>query len=215
MQKWLEIATENILLNSVNKIDFNSAKEEWLITEKVIDNYVIDCNDLPCCELCCHEKLRWQFEIQNKLNGNKLLVGSTCITKFDIPVSTNNAAIFHGKIRDDLLLYRIRLIKDQYVKNHIKELFKYIKERVQVEKIEEIEKYWINENCLTPDMAVAFISLCIKTKLNIQELEITISIKRIDEKIGILHMKNEEYEIIKPYLDEKQVKRCNEIRKKT
>ncbi len=212
MNKWITVATQTLLAKSAQANDFNKAKEEWFVTEKVFDSYLLQCNELPACELCHHEKIRWQFEIQNKINKNTLLVGSTCITKFDIPASTNNITFFHGKIRDSLLLYRIKIIKDQYIKNHILELLNQTKNNEDNNKIKEIERFWIENECFTPQMAYEFINKCKQNSINIHEIVITITLRKIDYRIEILHMKNDEYSLIIPYLGENQILRCNKIR---
>lgn len=215
MRNWIDVATDNLLASSVDQRDFANAKKEWVITDKVIDNYLLlnsDCQ-LPFCELCHHEKLRWQFEIQNINNRNRLLVGSTCITKFDIPVSASNTTVFHGEIRDGLLLYRIKMIKEQYIKKHIADLFKCIRDEEEVHRVHEIEEYWISNNCFTPMMAVSFITLCELKTIDIHEVELSISLKRLDDRIEILHLGNNDFNKIKPYLNEKQIARCKEIRK--
>ena len=212
MSKWITIATENLLANSADVKDFDEAIKEWFVTEKVIDSYLVQCSELPACELCRHEKIRWQFEIQNKRNKNTLLVGSTCITKFDIPASTNNVTFFHGKIRDSLLLYRIKTIKDQYIKKHILGLLNQTNNNEDNSKIKEIENFWIDNECFTPQMAYEFINKCKQNNIDIHEIEINITLRKIDYKIEILHMNNDEYSLIIPYLDENQILRCNEIR---
>jgi hypothetical protein len=215
MKKWLEIATENLLSSSVEQSDFDNAKKEWVITEHVIDNYMGNSGFLPFCELCHHEKLRWQFEIQNKNNNKKLLVGSTCITKFDIPVSANNTSLFHGKIRDGLLLYRIKVIKEEYIRKHIADLFRNIRNEEEIHQIQRIEEYWNVNNCFTPIMATLFITLCEKNQIDIHEVELSISLKRLDERIEVLRLSKTSFSKLLPFLNDNQIKRCKEIRKET
>jgi hypothetical protein len=219
MKKWLEIATENLLAKSLEQTDFDQATEEWRVTEKVIDNYLSGNGDLPSCELCRHEKLRWQFEIVNRHNQNALLVGSNCITKFDIPISSNAATVFHGKIRDGLLLHRIAEIKSQYVKNHIAELLERLKGgrsaegARDVELIERIERHWSATNAFTPRMAADFVGMCARHAIDIREIELNVSLRTIDDRIEVLRLGQGEYERIVPYLDEGQARRCAEIRR--
>lgn len=44
----------------------------------------IPIQEWPNCELCGHESIRWGYHITNLLNENKLIIGSKCITRFDI-----------------------------------------------------------------------------------------------------------------------------------
>ncbi|OQO55480.1 hypothetical protein BHG15_13620 [Enterococcus hirae] len=34
------------------------------------------------CQLCAHKEIRYEYTIINKMNQNKMIVGSSCITKF-------------------------------------------------------------------------------------------------------------------------------------
>lgn len=214
MTNWQAIATKNLVSQSVKTTDFDIARKEWYVTEKVIDSYVSGCATLPACELCHHEKIRWQFEIQNKINKNTLLVGSTCITKFDIPATNSEATFFHGKIRDKLLAFRVQTIKNQYIKDHISVLLNQSKNTEENNKtIQEIEIFWTAHNCFTPKMAFDFVNICTQNKIDIQEIEINVTLRKIDYRLEILHMKVHEYKLIVPYLDKNQKATCNNIRR--
>ncbi|SFN51774.1 hypothetical protein SAMN05421738_1144 [Algoriella xinjiangensis] len=81
MNRWSEIAKKNILTLSKNKNNFNLALKEWTFSGNIYDHKVAE----EICELCENENLRYHFEIYNGL-GNRLLVGSSCINRFDITV---------------------------------------------------------------------------------------------------------------------------------
>jgi hypothetical protein len=73
-------ARATILRLSVEKLDSKKAFAEW--------DYTGFCEDLgepmETCQLCAYQGIRYQFEIKNRLNENKLLIGSRCITRFGI-----------------------------------------------------------------------------------------------------------------------------------
>lgn len=55
---------------------FGLAQDEWKVTSKFKKNE----NKIEIdCELCGHKELDLLSEIENMENGNKLIVGSTCI----------------------------------------------------------------------------------------------------------------------------------------
>ena len=56
--------------------------KEWYFTEHVQDHEIAEEN----CELCDQEKLRYHFEIKNRLTNKILWVGSSCILKFQVQV---------------------------------------------------------------------------------------------------------------------------------
>lgn len=65
------------LLQSVEKHNFSKAKQEW-IYYGMVDNKFCGAN----CHLCCHERIRYEFTIINRLNKQAMVVGSECIKKF-------------------------------------------------------------------------------------------------------------------------------------
>lgn len=81
MQQFIERVRDNILPLSVAK-SLPKAFEEWRFTENTHDHE----QPSEICELCEQEQLRYQFEIANEHNGNKMLVGSTCILRFQVAV---------------------------------------------------------------------------------------------------------------------------------
>lgn len=77
MNHWLATSKENLIPLSVSG-EFSDALSEWFFT-----GHVIDYEDEEIeCELCEHPDLSHHYEIENKNNNNKLLVGSSCILKF-------------------------------------------------------------------------------------------------------------------------------------
>lgn len=74
---WLENAKSNLLPLSEDKNIFFKAKKEWIYVG-LFDNEEADFD----CQLCSHKEIRYEYTIKNKLNQNKMIVGSSCITKF-------------------------------------------------------------------------------------------------------------------------------------
>jgi hypothetical protein len=80
MSNWIERVKESIAPLSFEADDVRKMLKEWY--------YTGNCNDLggPCetCKLCGHPDIRYQFEIRNRDTSQELLIGSECITRFDI-----------------------------------------------------------------------------------------------------------------------------------
>ncbi|EMF0103090.1 hypothetical protein O1E28_003076 [Enterococcus hirae] len=74
---WLEHAKSNLLPLSEDKNNFFKAKKEWIYIG-LFDNEEADFD----CQLCAHKEIRYEYTIINKMNQNKMIVGSSCITKF-------------------------------------------------------------------------------------------------------------------------------------
>jgi hypothetical protein len=79
MNHWLENSVKNLLPLS-KAVDFQEALTEWFFTGEV-DDYEWEEAEI-ICELCEHPDLIHHFHIKNAHNGNSLLVGSSCILKF-------------------------------------------------------------------------------------------------------------------------------------
>lgn len=79
MNHWLANSKKNLLPLS-KAADFTDALREWFFTGNVSD-YEVEEADIHC-ELCEHSDLAHHFHIRNTLTGHSLLVGSSCILKF-------------------------------------------------------------------------------------------------------------------------------------
>lgn len=97
MGNWAEKATNNMLQLSRAKT-LGEAMREWSTTGGYEDSHNID----EVCELCEHEGLRYQYEIENSINGHTLWVGSTCITKF-VPLYENGREVIGEEAKATLL----------------------------------------------------------------------------------------------------------------
>lgn len=89
--QWAKRAAENILPVSESD-DFTVALTEWFYSGQMNDLEA----DRSSCGLCEHPDIRYEFEIVNRSNGNALLVGSECITKFEIPAVDEQGRMLHG-----------------------------------------------------------------------------------------------------------------------
>lgn len=77
---WPANVAKNIFPLSREKEDLIKALAEWIYTDRCYDLESAE----EICQLCDHENIRYQFEIQNKQTGEILLIGSECIKRFDI-----------------------------------------------------------------------------------------------------------------------------------
>lgn len=77
---------ENILPLSVAGT-LPAAFREWHFTGQTVDHEIPE----ETCRLCDKERLRYHFEIRNDQTGYRLDVGSECILKFQVAISTGAA----------------------------------------------------------------------------------------------------------------------------
>ena len=94
---WLENAKSNLLPKSKEKNNFRKAKLEWQYVG-LEDNQVSDYT----CQLCTHEKIRYENTIKNNINANTLVVGSSCILQFIKTLADTNDYLTdqHGQVID-------------------------------------------------------------------------------------------------------------------
>jgi hypothetical protein len=97
MGDWTERAANNMLHLS-KATTLAAAMREWSTTGGYEDSHSVD----EVCELCEHEGLRYQHEIENSLTRQTLWVGSTCITKF-VPLYENGIEVVGEEAKANLL----------------------------------------------------------------------------------------------------------------
>lgn len=107
MGDWTERAANNMLHLS-KATTLAAAMREWSTTGGDEDSHSVD----EVCELCEHEGLRYQHEIENSLTGQTLWVGSTCITKF-VPLYENGIEVVGEEAKANLL----RRMQSEYTAN--------------------------------------------------------------------------------------------------
>lgn len=100
MGNWAERAAANMLHLSKAKV-LAAAIREWSTTGGYEDSHSIE----EVCELCKHEGLRYQYEIENSQTGHALWVGSTCITKF-VPLYEDGREVIGEEAKANLLRKR-------------------------------------------------------------------------------------------------------------
>ncbi len=88
---------DNILPLSISGA-LPEAFKEWFFTEHTIDHE----SPIEECELCNQEELRYHFEIENRKTSHKLMVGSQCILKFQLPVYENGVLLDERNTRKKL-----------------------------------------------------------------------------------------------------------------
>ncbi len=104
---WAQTVTRNLLPLSVADT-FEAAMQEWAATGDCEIREEAD----GTCELCEHEDIRYEFEITNDLNGNRMeAVGSKCITKF-IRLFDGEVEILGESNKDAYLARRARQALD-------------------------------------------------------------------------------------------------------
>lgn len=171
--KWRNKAQENLLLKSIENSDYLRAAKEWEFTGKVIDHEVTDRK----CELCEGENLRYHFEIKNKGNNHELMVGSTCITKFDITVWDDQGNEVLGKSKKTTFLNKeIEKKKRELVLNALRGIWRKSKGSVK-DEVESLGKIYKEGKALSPDHAIGLINILLSNDVLIPSSSIKVGLR--------------------------------------
>lgn len=81
MSSYPQRVADNILPLSISG-ELSEAFKEWSFTEITEDHEDV----IENCQLCNQEQLRYHFEIKNEYTQERLMVGSSCILKFNVAV---------------------------------------------------------------------------------------------------------------------------------
>jgi hypothetical protein len=163
MARWRNKSIENLLQFSVEKSDHTVAAKEWYFSGNVIDHCVAN----QICQLCEGENLRYHFEIKNKSKEISLLVGSSCIKKFDISVFDSDGNELFGVQKDSFLKKKIQEKKHELLLEQLRSLWS----KSSPDEKNEIEFYVSNykrKNGFTPEEISFFFLKWISITLNIQ-----------------------------------------------
>lgn len=116
---WASEAAKSLLPLSVEKRSLEKALKEWFYTDRFEDLE----EAIETCQLCQHPDIRYQFEIQNRHTGHQLLVGSECITKFEIDVlDEDGRKLNKDEARSKVLSHRRQLVEAARQKRVVRNL---------------------------------------------------------------------------------------------
>ena len=204
--KWRNKAQENLLLKSIEKSDHLRAAKEWEFSGKVIDHEVTDRR----CELCEGDNLRYRFEIKNKLNKNELMVGSTCITKFDITVWDDQGNEVFGRSRKTTFLNKeIEKKKREFVLNALRGIWKKSKGGAR-DEVESLGKIYKEGKALSPGHAIRLIKILQRNDVKIPLSSIKVGLRDHYSIFQALSLNKEDQLLLLMFLSSPQKKRLIE-----
>lgn len=117
--KWIEI--------------FNLAQSEWKVISKFQKNQTKSIID---CQLCGHKELDLISIIENMENGNKFIVGSTCICKFD-RINNNNVSDYNDYKKQKRIDER-KISNEEYLESSFRGIIRNIKEFISIRNDETL-----------------------------------------------------------------------------
>lgn len=109
------------------------AQSEWKITSKFQKN---ESKTQIDCELCGHKELDLLSEIENMRNGKKLIVGSTCIAKFD--KIQNNSVDDYRKYQNERKKREKKILNEEYIEQKYSGIIKTIREFREIQNDDSV-----------------------------------------------------------------------------
>lgn len=193
---YLAKVSENILPLSVSG-KLTDAFKEWVFTEKTID-HILPVED---CELCEHKQLRYHFEIENSYTGHTLMVGSECISKFNVQVFENGYLLDEVGVKKKLG----SLIRKMRFESCIKALSK-LAETEDNKILSNALAYYKENKYLTPKQAFVVLWRLGRTEIDYSPSFFKITLKRRRYKEDLRSMEKSRVHIIWPALTSSQRK---------
>lgn len=202
MEQWLERVKRFVFPHSVEKQDIGKALAEWYYTG---DTYDLE-QPIENCELCGHSDIRYQFTIRNHHNANELLIGSECITRFDIPaVDEKGVALTSKETRKVVAKDRRKLITDAKERRMIQTLIE-LKKKEEGFHVDSFINYFKERGAFTPKQLALVIWRLNANAVEYHVSDFKLTIRRAREKEQLLQLKNFQIEAILPCLSGTQQK---------
>ncbi|MDI6449221.1 hypothetical protein [Anaerobaca lacustris] len=175
---WTERVRSALQPLSVEKHAVGRMLREWYYTGSTYDLE----EPVEDCELCGHQGIRYQFEIENSHTGHSLLVGSECITKFDITAVDEAGELLDAdetrhRVRKD----RRKLITDARRRRVINALVQLAHADTEFE-IESFIDYFQDRDAYTPNQLSLLVWRLKKHRIKYRESDLKMIIRRDREK---------------------------------
>ena len=191
MNHWLETSKINLIPLSVSR-DFREALSEWQFTGHVID---YDNREIEC-ELCEHPDLSHHYEIKNKNNENKLLVGSKCILKFqEISICDEKGNFVTDQ--DERKIYLEKALKEKLREIMLEPLRKaWLKNKLNRDFIENNAKQLKKGKGVSPNTLVTLFKFMRELNVSYKPSLYKISLRSYEDQIELDLMEGENRALI-------------------
>ncbi|ULJ64396.1 hypothetical protein [Wielerella bovis] len=198
-EQWVERSRANLLpLSETN--NFEDALKEWIYTGYSNDLEIAN----EHCELCEHSHIRYQFEIENKYNGNTLLVGSECINKFGIlSIDEKGHILNHQQSKSKVNRDKNSLIKKSKEKLLINKLVE-LAQKDNEFNIQSFIDYYQSRKAFTPKQLFLLIWRFDKTGISYKPSMFTMTMRRHSEQAQLQQMDTWKIEKILPCMKSHQ-----------
>ena len=210
MNHWLENSVKNLLPLS-QATDFKEALTEWFFTGEV-DDYEWEDAEVTC-QLCEHPDLVHHFHIKNARTDNSLLVGSSCILKFQqIEIRDEfGRAIVDSSLRKKALDFALRkqIIESSLVP--VRKLWKL--DRSRRNRIKFLAAEIKRDQGLTPRQLLDLISYFEAHAIAYSAKQYKLSLRSDEASRHVSHMSTQDFQRIAPALSSSQKEKVRKLRR--
>lgn len=189
--------------------EFYAALKEWSFTGEVVD-YDNDDEEIYC-ELCRHSDLKQHFRIKNKNTDRNLLVGSSCILRFDDIEILNelNVAITNKAERKSQLEKSLRGRLLDSMLEPVRQLWKVESENQYL--IENSGKALKRGEGLSPIEMVFLFERLEAKEISYNPKRYKLSLRYLEEQKQLARLKPEQLLKIKPTFSLQQLKKHSKL----
>ena len=197
---WDKKARENLLPLSEEQFDLEIALKEWRCTAKVIDHITPS----ETCQLCENTGLRYHFEIKNDRSENHMLVGSSCILRFNIAVYGEHGELLEGQAREKRLNDTIHILQTESALEALRQLWQIDKERRGL--IEYYVRNFEQRNGFEPGQLLFLFQQLRKNKIEYEPAYYKVTLRSGQDQDELLRMSEEDRALLWPSLSASQVR---------
>ncbi|MEM9357947.1 MAG: hypothetical protein AAGB04_17220 [Pseudomonadota bacterium] len=197
---WAKNASNNILPLSTSQTSLRDALAEWFYNGNTLDLEA----PVESCRLCDHPDIRYQFEIENETNGNTLLVGSECITRFSISAKADGRNLSQTDTKKLVSRDRRQLIQDARTKRVIGCLVDLAAKDDEFNDIDRSIDYYRERGAFSPNHLAFLIWRLDKNNVPYKASDMKMTIRRSREKEQLLSMPDWKLQKLLPCMSKSQ-----------
>ena len=205
---WRDRIITNILKSSSTK-NFELAIAEWGFKGRILDRKT----PVFICELCGHPHVRYHHVITNKITNKRLMVGSSCILKYNTITiyDKNNNKITNDRLRKNALDDALTIAKFEMTLVSLRELWKLTTEKLKPVVENQVKQYVMNKY-ITPKVCLMWFELMNNLDVSYEPHLFKINLRKAKYLDQAVDFKQNQVNTIAPALTSAQNKRLLEVR---
>lgn len=181
---WIERVKVAILPLSREQQNVLEALREWFYTGETYDLE----EPAADCELCGHQDIRYQFTIRNRHTESALLIGSECITRFEIPaVDDSGRLLSSSETRTVVHRDRQKLVTDAKKRRMTRALIE-LGQKEATFRIESFIDYVHDRGAFTPNQLSLLVWKLTTHRIPFVASDFRLTIRRDREKDQLLSL---------------------------